>query len=75
MVWVKLRLTLGACVRAERKRRGLTQEALAERLGITSRYLGAVERGERNLTLDYVEALAGDLGVDTHSLLVPRQCS
>ncbi|MGV9216369.1 helix-turn-helix domain-containing protein [Arcanobacterium canis] len=67
----KLRATLGANVRAERKRRGLTQEGLAEQLDITPRYLAAIERGERNLTLDSIEALAAQLGVDPHSLLAP----
>lgn len=64
-----LRKTLGANVRTERKRRALTQEELAEELGITPRYLAAIERGERNLTLDSIEALAAQLGVDPHSLL------
>lgn len=67
----KLRATLGANVRAERKRRGLTQEGLAEKLDITPRYLAAIERGERNLTLDSIEALAAQLDLDPHSLLAP----
>lgn len=64
-----LRKTLGANVRTERHRHDLTQEELAEQLGITPRYLAAIERGERNLTLDSIEALAAQLGVDPHSLL------
>lgn len=67
-----LRKTLGANVRTERQRRALTQEGLAEELGITPRYLAAIERGERNLTLDSIEALAEQLGVDPHSLLTRR---
>lgn len=64
-----LRLTLGANVRAELPRRGLTQEGLTERLEVTPRYLAEIERGERNLTLDSIEALAAQLNVDPHSLL------
>lgn len=56
-------------VRAERLLRGLTQERLAEELDVTPRYLAGIERGERNLTLDSIEALAIQLGVDPHSLL------
>ena len=67
----KLRATLGANVRAERKRRGLTQEGLAEKLDITPRYFAAIERGERNLTLDSIEALAAQLDLDPHLLLAP----
>lgn len=65
-----LRKALGANVRTERHRRALTQESLAEQLGITPRYLAAIERGERNLTLDSIEALAEQLNIDPHSLLV-----
>ncbi|MDN3445803.1 helix-turn-helix transcriptional regulator [Microbacterium sp. APC 3901] len=64
-----LKSILGARVREIRRARGLTQEALAEQLGVTPRYLAGVERGERNLTLDSVDALAEQLGVDARSLL------
>lgn len=64
-----LRLTLGANVRAELLRRGLAQEGLAERLELTPRCLAEIERGEQNLTLDSIEALAAQLNVDPHSLL------
>ncbi|WP_411298733.1 helix-turn-helix domain-containing protein [Trueperella sp. LYQ141] len=64
-------MTLGVNLRAERHRRAMTQESLAEQLGITSRYLAGIERGERNLTLDSIEVLAAELGVDPHSLLAP----
>ena len=67
-----LRKRLGANLRAERHRRALTQEALAEHLGVTARYLAGIERGERNLTLDSIEALAEQLDVDPHSLLTRR---
>lgn len=65
-----LKSTLGAQVREIRRARGLTQEALAEQLEVSPRYLAGVERGERNLTLDSVDALAKQLGVDARSLLV-----
>lgn len=65
-----LKSTLGAQVREVRRSRGLTQEALAEQLEMTPRYLAGVERGERNLTLDSVDALAKQLGVDARSLLL-----
>lgn len=41
---------LGTRVRAQRKRIGLTQEALALVANVDRSYYGAVERGERNVT-------------------------
>ena len=64
-----LKAVLGAQVREIRRSRGLTQEALAEALNVTPRYLAGIERGERNLTLDSVDSLAEQLGVAATSLL------
>lgn len=66
-----LKSTLGAQVSDLRRSRGLTQEKLAEQLGVTARYLAGIERGERNLTLDSVDALADQLGVSALALLEP----
>ncbi|WP_045258355.1 helix-turn-helix domain-containing protein [Microbacterium hydrocarbonoxydans] len=68
-----LRSVLGAQLRELRRSRGLTQEGLAEELGVTPRYLAGIERGERNLTLDSVDALADQLGVEPLSLLNPMR--
>lgn len=69
MVAESLKAALGARVRDLRRSRGLTQEGLAEQLGVTPRYLAGIERGERNLTLDSVDALAAQLEVDAVSLI------
>lgn len=66
-----LKERLGANLRQIRQSRSLTQEALAEQLGVTPRYLAGIERGERNLTLDTVDVLADDLGVRALDLLLP----
>lgn len=67
-----LKKVLGAQVRDLRVARRLSQEGLAEELGVSTRYLAGIERGERNLTLDSVDALAEQLEVEAQSLIVRR---
>lgn len=56
-------------LRRYRQLRGLSQEAFAEFLQVHRTYMGSVERGERNLTLQTVERLAQQLEVDPIDLL------
>jgi transcriptional regulator with XRE-family HTH domain len=65
----ELQHVVGDNVRRIRVARGLSQEELAEQLGVHRTFMGAVERGERNLTLRSVERLAAGLGVDQSSLV------
>jgi transcriptional regulator with XRE-family HTH domain len=67
-----LQRRLGERLRAERAARGLSQEALADTLGVHRTYIGGLERGERNVTLQTVERLAERLGVDPMALLGDR---
>ena len=43
---------LGKRIREQRKKLNLTQAELAEAIDISDTYMGAIERGERSLTLD-----------------------
>lgn len=61
----------GANIRAIRRGKGLSQEELADSIGVHRTYMGGVERGERNLTLRSLERLAGRMGVDPVELLRP----
>jgi transcriptional regulator with XRE-family HTH domain len=65
----ELQKTVGRRLREQRQALGLSQEAMAERLGYHRTFLGSVERGERNLTLASVEQLAASLGVPPLDLL------
>lgn len=60
---------LGRELHRIRIERGLSQEALAAELGVHRTYIGGVERGERNLTLQSVEQLAAALDVEPGVLL------
>lgn len=64
-----LKKVLGSHVRGLRLERRLSHEELAEQLGVSARYLAGIERGERNLTLDSADALAGQLEVEVQTLL------
>jgi transcriptional regulator with XRE-family HTH domain len=50
---------------------GLSQEELAHRAGLHRTYVGAVERGERNITLMSAQRLAEALGVTLDQCLRP----
>jgi transcriptional regulator with XRE-family HTH domain len=52
-----------------RDRHGLSQEALAERCDMHRNYVGGIERGERNPTLDVLARLAQGLDVSVSALL------
>ena len=54
-----------------RQSQGLTQEELAEEADLHRTYVGSVERGERNVTINSMFRLAEALGVPVWSLLHP----
>ena len=60
---------LGERIREERLRLNLTQAQLAEAVDISDTYMGAIERGERSLTLDTLVRLVNRLGVTDDYLL------
>jgi len=60
-------------IRALRKNRGISQERLAELSDLHRTYIGAIERGERNVTIDTLDQIANALGVSCGELLTPPQ--
>ena len=60
---------LGKRIREERLRLNLTQAQLAEDIDISDTYMGAIERGERSLTLDTLVRLVNRLGVTIDYML------
>ena len=53
--------TLGEAIRSAREYRGYTQEGFARTAGMDRSYYGAVERGERNVSLTNIIRIASAL--------------
>ncbi|ASF16259.1 MULTISPECIES: helix-turn-helix domain-containing protein [Shewanella] len=64
-----LAIQFGAKLREERKRRGISQEKIALLTEIDRSYMGRIERGEVNITLEKAYQLAEALGCDIRALL------
>lgn len=59
----------GARVRTVRRQIGLTQEELAEQVGISASFLGHIERGTRVASLETLVALCNTLNISPMYLL------
>ena len=59
---------LGKAIRAVRKRKGYTQRSFAAHAGLDRSYIGAIERGEFNVTVDTIMTIATGLEVSAMSL-------
>jgi transcriptional regulator with XRE-family HTH domain len=60
---------VGSRVRQARLKKQLSQEALADQAGLDRTYIGAVERGERNITILSLLKIARALGTKANSLI------
>jgi len=69
MVLILRGRAFGLRVRAARLERGLSQEGLAHESGLDGSYVGQVELGERNVTLDKTYRLADALRIEGRDLL------
>jgi transcriptional regulator with XRE-family HTH domain len=63
-----IKTKFGARLRMLRKKKGLSQEAFADLCGLHRTYIGAIERGERNISLENIEKIARALGVSVQFL-------
>ncbi|MCP4351048.1 MAG: helix-turn-helix transcriptional regulator [Desulfobacterales bacterium] len=65
-----LLILLGKRIKSLRRFRGMTQEELGEKANINYKYLGTLERGEKQATIEILAKIADALDYDLHELLV-----
>ena len=59
---------IGKRIKGLRQARGLSQATLAEKVGMSPKYLSSIERGKENPTLDTFIRLSAALGVELAEL-------
>ena len=62
----------GTNLRNQRKKRGLSQERLADLCGLHRTYISDIECFQRNVSLDSVQKIANGLGIEPYLLLIPE---
>lgn len=62
------RIKLGRAIRRLRTEAGYSQEGFADRCRFHRTYIGAIERGEKNLTTDSLERIAKALNLSIFNL-------
>ena len=70
-----VRKFLGQRLRALRKQRALSQERLGERAGLSGKFIGEVERGEKSISIDSLYRVSVALEVPLRELTDVRERS
>jgi transcriptional regulator with XRE-family HTH domain len=68
-----LREKVGRAVRRLRTDAGYSQESFADACGLHRTYIGSVERGEVNISLDNLERIAHTLRIQVSRLFVEAE--
>lgn len=66
-------MNLGRGIREKRQSLGITQEKLANALGMTPQHISAIEQDKRLPSLQLLVKLAGELGVTVDYLLTGKE--
>lgn len=64
----KLSVVIGQRIRGYRTGLKMSQEELAEKCGLHPTYIGQIERGEKNATLESISRIAAGLSVPLYTL-------
>lgn len=66
-----LRQVFARNIRLQRLHQGLSQERLADEAALDRAFVGTLERGQRNISIDNVERLCKAVGLPAHEMLDP----
>jgi transcriptional regulator with XRE-family HTH domain len=69
----KLLLRIGVAIRERRLAHGMSQEAFADSIGMHRTYYSAIERGERNMTVQTLLKVASALGAKPSEIFAQAQ--
>ena len=61
---MEIKELIGMRIKSLRKAKGMSQEQLSEKIGISPKYLSSIERGKENPTLDIFMKLGAALNVE-----------
>jgi transcriptional regulator with XRE-family HTH domain len=69
---MKLVEKVGKRIKLLRQQKGVSQEYLGERLGVTRSFISRMENGKRPISLDKIERIADVLDVEVDDLLIDK---
>ena len=69
MAMEEILVQIGKRLYKRRKEMGLTQEAMAERLGMSTTFYGEIERGRKRLSIEKILLVYEQTGMDPDYLL------
>jgi transcriptional regulator with XRE-family HTH domain len=69
----ELQKSLGHVIRTRRSQRGYSQESFADEIGLHRTYIGSIERGERNVSLQNLLRIAQALGIPLSILIAEAE--
>jgi len=65
-----LAVRIGECIHIARRRQGLTQERLAELVGVTAHHISRIERGKESPSIHLIHKIATTFGLELNELLI-----
>ncbi|MEK5406651.1 helix-turn-helix transcriptional regulator [Paenibacillus sp. FSL W8-0439] len=65
---IKINTYVGERIKSLRKAKGLTQAVLGEQVDLPQSYIGGIEKGERNISLDTLQKLMNALHISPSEL-------